>query len=226
MNSPITIVLFEDDGKFAAMLKSVLEFQEDIKIVRRFERFEVPCLNELKQIKPSLIILDIEPPFNSPYDGIQACEKISNMPELSSTKLLILSAHIDEYRICTALINGADGYACKSDRENIVQIVRSVQDGEHVFSKSIQQQFFKIVLSLIGSEKLEDFEKTLTEKERAVWDEKRKGKSNKDIAEKMHITIDGVKFHITHYNRKLKDFKASRQSLLDKIEAFLQRKLG
>jgi DNA-binding NarL/FixJ family response regulator len=231
MNSPITIILFEDDGHFATNLSNSLQFlsdtsafQQRIKIERKFYFFEDSCLEYLIDNQPNLILLDIEPPLNSPYDGITACEKIRNTPELQNTKILILSAHIDEIKVFTAIINGADGYICKSDLGTIVQDIHKVHCGDNVLSKSIQNQLFRTIRNLKNPERIEGFEATLTEKQRKIWDEKLKGTRYKDIADKMHITIDTVKFHIGNINPKLKDFKAENPNFLDKIKAFLQSK--
>ena len=84
--------------------------------------------------------------------------------------------------------------------------------------------FFKIVLLLIGSDNMDDFDKVLTDKERIVWTERQQGLSNSKIAHKMDITVDGVKFHVNKINKKIKEYKASRGSLLDKIKDFLTKK--
>ena len=224
MENLITIVLFEDDGQFATRLKNVVEFDGDIKIVRRFEKFEDKCLEELKTLQPKMVILDIEPPLGSSYDGIEAAEKIKQTLELKGCKILILSSHIDEFKICSALINGADGYADKADRKNIINAIRDVHKGDNVFSKSVQKKLPKIVLSLIGSDNMDDFNKVLTDKERIVWAARQQGLSNSAIADKMDITVDGVKFHVNKINKKIKEYKASHSSLWDKIKNFLTKK--
>ena len=122
------------------------------------------------------------------------------------------------------MINGADGYADKADKKNIVNAIRDVYNGDNVFSKSVQRMFLKIVLLLIGSENMDDFDKVLTDKERIVWAARQQNLSNSAIADNMDITVDGVKFHVNKINKKIKEYKASHSSLWDKIKNFLTKK--
>lgn len=218
MDNLIKVVLFEDDGHFATHLQRYIEFQNDIKVLRRFEKFEMSCLEELIILKPDLIILDIQVPPNCPYDGIQAAKMIDNTIELNSCKILMLTSHIDEEKICAALINGADGYVEKADRENIINSIRDVHRGDSVLSKSVQKKLLEIVKGLIGGAKIEGFEKELIKKELEIWVARLRGDSYKTIAENMGMTVDGVKFYIRKINKKLRDFKAKHNSILDKIK--------
>ncbi len=218
MDNLIKVVLFEDDGHFATHLQRYIEFQNDIKVLRRFEKFEMNCLEELIKLEPDLIILDIQVPPNCPYDGIQAAKMIDNTLELNNCKILMLTSHIDEEKICAALINGADGYVEKTDRENIINSIRDVHRGDSVLSKSVQKKLLEIVKSLIGGAKIEGFEKELTEKELVIWLARIRGDSYKTIAENMGMTVDGVKFYIRKINKKLRDFKAKRYNILGKIK--------
>lgn len=77
----------------------------------------VDAIEKAKLTKPQLIIMDVMMPK---MDGIQACEKIRKIPELSETVITFLTARGEDYSQMAGLEAGADDYITKPIKPKIL----------------------------------------------------------------------------------------------------------
>lgn len=158
-----------------------------------------------KQHQPDMILMDIGMPV---MDGIQATKTIKqSMPEI---KVIVLTSHRDENEILGAIGAGADAYSLKDIKtDRLIQVIDMVMEGALWLDPSIA----KVVMNHLTKpsvtadpkplENRETYKTDLTDREMDVLALIVEGKTNKDIADELVITIHTVKSHVASILQKL-----------------------
>lgn len=190
----IKIVLVDDHRMFRDGVKSVLSDEENIEIIGEFGHAK-DLYELLNSQQPDLIITDISMPDIS---GIEIAKYVSeNYPKI---KLLILSMHSNEEFITKSLSVGAHGYLPKDTSMNeLLEAINTIYRGDNYFNKNISDTILK---SIINKSK-EENGKTLTKREKEIISLVVDGFSNKEIADKLCISIRTVDSHKNNIMQKL-----------------------
>lgn len=77
----------------------------------------IEAIAQAKKVKPQLIIMDVMMPK---MDGIEACEKIRSIPELSETVITFLSARGEDFSQMAGFEAGADDYITKPIKPKVL----------------------------------------------------------------------------------------------------------
>ena len=192
----IKIILVDDHQMFRDGVRSVLSDEENIDIVG-----EVGAAEDLYELlilqKPDLIITDISLPGIS---GIEIAKYVSkNYPEV---KILILSMHSNEEFITKALNAGANGYLPKdTSMTELLEAINAIYKGDNYFNKNISDTILKSIINKSKNETSE--QETLTKREKEVITLVVDGLTNKEIAEKLFISIRTVDSHKNNIMQKL-----------------------
>ena len=190
----IKVILVDDHQMFRDGVKSVLSDEENIAIIG-----EVGHANDLYKLlesnSPDLIITDISMPDIS---GIDITKYVSeNFPEIN---ILILSMHSNEEFITKALNAGANGYLPKDTSMNeLLQAINIIAKGENYFNKGISDTILK---SMVNKSKISKND-NLTSRELEIVHQVVEGLSNKEIAEKLNISVRTVDSHKNNILHKL-----------------------
>ncbi len=192
----IKIILVDDHQMFRDGVRSVLSDEENIDIVG-----EVGAAEDLYELlilqKPDLIITDISLPGIS---GIEIAKYVSkNYPEV---KILILSMHSNEEFITKALNAGANGYLPKdTSMTELLEAINAIYKGDNYFNKNISDTILKSIINKSKNESSE--QEALTKREKEVITLVVDGLTNKEIAEKLFISIRTVDSHKNNIMQKL-----------------------
>jgi DNA-binding NarL/FixJ family response regulator len=197
--SSYRIVLADDHAMFRALLKKVLKERTDLEIVgEASDGFEL--LGMLSQISPHLVMLDISMPN---LRGIDAIHEIkTNHPDI---RVLILTMHKDMDFLHQAFRAGANGYLLKEDEETeIFSAIETIRAGRTYISPLLS----KSVTDDWVHDQQEDrssppFHEPLTTRERQVLKLIAEGKSTKEIAGLLFISVHTVERHRAHIMDKL-----------------------
>jgi DNA-binding NarL/FixJ family response regulator len=112
--------------------------------------------------------------------------------------------HSDEEFIIRALNAGAKGYLLKDSAEpDLVRAVRSVAHGKTFFSLEIAHMLLEDHLRRLQQEGLQDSYGLLTDREREVLQLLAEGKSNKDAAQALNVSLHTVETHRANFMQKL-----------------------
>lgn len=192
MQSISTISIIEDDVKFGLLLKKLIDSEPDLTCASIYTNLK-SSLNDLASFTPDVVLLDVQLPDGLGSDYVQVLKKVS------PTSLFIMCTSFeDDAYIFDSLKNGASGYIVKSaSPDQILTAIRDVLAGGAPMSSTIARKvvsFFQV-----EARKLDE----LTPKENELLSLLAEGLFYKEIADKMHISIDTVKKHASTIYRKL-----------------------
>jgi two-component system, NarL family, response regulator NreC len=136
-------------------------------------------------------------------NGIEAAKQISDANP--KTAVVILSMHGDESYILRALKAGARGYLLKDSAESdLVRAIRSVREGKSFFSPAVSKVLLEDYVRKLQRTGGEDSYDLLTPREREVLQLVAEGKSNKETANILHLSVYTVETHRANIMEKLK----------------------
>jgi DNA-binding NarL/FixJ family response regulator len=176
-----TRVLLADDHRiFLAGLQKLLE--EDFDIVGAVGDGRALC-EEALRLKPDVIVADISMPSLNGIDAVR-----SLFAEGCSAKVIFLSMHGDALYVSEALRTGAAGYILKRDApDKLVAAIRGATRGKRSAPPAVSQPESEVP-GAVGSG-------VLTPRQREIWQLLAEGRTPKEIATTMGISVRTVEFH-------------------------------
>ena len=196
---PIKIILTEDHQILRDGVKALIA-SENIEITgEAASGAELWKLLENEQ--PDIILMDISLPDTS---GIELTRLISE--RYPWIKVLILSMFTDESFINQAIKSGAKGYLHKNTtREEMLIAIDTVYSGNDFYSDNISKIILKsyIEKAKVKSEEIQNPHEVLSKREIEILKMFAEGFINKEIADKLFISIRTVESHKNHIMQKL-----------------------
>ena len=179
-------------------LRVLLEQQPGLNVVGEASdgREAVAMANSLR---PDVLVMDIGMPN---LNGIEAAAQITQAhPEIS---IVMLSMHSDESYVLRALKAGAKGYLLKDSAESdLLRAVHAVAEGKSFFSPAVSKVLLDDYVRKLKRSGTEDPYDLLTPREREVLQLVAEGKSNKDVAQLLNLSVYTVETHRSNIMEKL-----------------------
>jgi DNA-binding NarL/FixJ family response regulator len=193
---PYRIVLADDHCLFREGIKRIIEEIPDLEVVGEAGD-GLGLLELVKKTQPDMVILDISMPN---LQGIEATNKIKSL--FPQVKILILTMHKSKEHLYRAMSAGADGYLLKENAyDDLVSAVSDLREGKTYISNLVYSHmvdFFRL-----QRRELVQQPKVLSGREREVLELISEGKTSKEIAEKLDISITTVQSHRVNIKKKL-----------------------
>jgi DNA-binding NarL/FixJ family response regulator len=195
---PIRILLADDHTVMRTGLKLLLERQPDFEVVgEACDGRETTAL--AANLKPDVVVLDIAMPQLS---GLEAARHIN--ASAPRTGIVILSMHSDESYVMRALKAGARGYLLKDSAEaDLIGAIRAVVDGKAFFSPAISKMLAEDYVREMRLRGAEDSYELLTNREREILHLLAEGRSNKEVANMLNLSLYTVETHRSNILEKL-----------------------
>jgi DNA-binding NarL/FixJ family response regulator len=188
------ILLADDHALLRNGLRRILESYPEFCVVAEAAS-GTEAVTAARDAQPDVAIVDIGMPG---LNGIEATSQILRHSPL--TAVLILSMHGDARYVLRAMKAGASGYLLKdSVEEDLLEAIRAVRSGQTFFSPAIAD-----VLSRHEGDEVEDRYDLLTGREREVYRMLAEGKSNKEIACLLSLSLHTVETHRNRIMEKLR----------------------
>ena len=159
------------------------------------------AVQQAKRLRPDVVVLDLTMPD---LNGLEATRQIRQLAP--KTEVLILTAHESEQLVHEVLSAGAKGYVLKSDAGNLlITAVEHLLKGKPFFSSQISEIVLKAYLTPPGTGGVEPAGAArLTRREREVVQLIAEGKSTKEIAGVLGISVETAETHRSNLMRKMK----------------------
>jgi two-component system response regulator NreC len=194
----IRILLADDHGIVRKGLRFLLERHSDMEVVGEADNGR-DAVRLAQELDPSIVIMDIAMPL---LNGIEATVQIAKSNP--KTGVVILSMHADEEYLVRVLLAGARAYLLKDAAEmDLVLAVRAVAQGRPFFSPQISQALLEDYMRHLQQKGLEDSYELLTDREKEILQLLAEGKSNKEVAALLGLSIYTVETHRSNLMQRL-----------------------
>jgi two-component system response regulator NreC len=191
-------MIADDHPMVRGGLRALLERNGEFKVIAEaadgYEAIDLATLH-----KPDVLLLDVGMPRLS---GPDAALSISQ--KVPSIRIVMVSMHSDEAYVLRALKAGARGYLLKASPEaDVLTAVRAVAAGNAYFSPSITKLLVEEYVLEVRRRGAEDSYDLLSTREKEILQLLATGKSNRDIAEMLFISVSTVETHRNNIFQKL-----------------------
>ncbi len=194
----MTRIILADDHKIIREgLRSLLEKQTDMEVVAEAQD-GLTTVNLVHKLRPDVVVMDIGMPE---MNGIDATAQITS--EHKETKVIALSMHSDRRFVMQMLKAGAAGYLLKDSAfEELVLAIHTVRRNKRYLSPAITDVVIKEYLQNLPTAESTVFT-VLTAREREVLQHIAEGKSTKQIAGILGVSVKTVETHRQQVMEKL-----------------------
>lgn len=196
--SEYRILLADDHSIVRKGLRTILEEDGSLEVVAEASNGR-EAVDLCQSLEPHIAVMDVSMPQ---LNGLEAAAQLQRSS--SPTKVIVLSMYRDETYILRALTAGAKGYLLKDTaEEEILPAIRAVIRGNSYFSASISQTLLDDHVRYLQKRGLQDSYDLLTEREREVLQLLAEGRSNKEVAGVLNLSLSTVETHRTNMMQKL-----------------------
>ena len=189
MTEPVRVLIVDDHPMVAEGIEAILETYDDIQVVGTLSNGRA-AIDQVHTLAPDVILLDLNMPG---VTGLSATEMI--LEKRPGTRILILSMHDSPEYISTALNHGARGYILKDVPTDEIKIaIERVMAGEEYLCTGARASL---------RPRIADGREVLTSREQTILLQLAQGKSNREVADTLDISVHTVETHRKNIKRKL-----------------------
>ena len=214
--APKAKVLVVDDHAFMRVaINAILTSDSSLEVVGEAKNGQ-EAIERCRELHPDLVLMDVSMPR---MNGLEATGKLkAQSPE---TSVLILTAHADQSLLMEAVKAGAAGYVLKGENPNhVLDAVRAVLDGGTPLDQGLAMKLLRSIgeevavqenvrpqtqptTSVEPAAPVSSMPNPLTPKETEVLSYLASGKTNRQIARELHLSLSTVKRHLERILSKL-----------------------
>jgi two-component system response regulator NreC len=194
----LRVLLADDHGIVRRGLRSLLEIEQGLTVVGEAAD-GLEALRLCEELLPDILIVDVGMPKLNGIDVAARAQKLDRPP-----RTVILSMHSDESYIIRALAAGAQAYLLKdATDEDLLPAIRAVAAGKRFFSPAVTAVLVEDYLRQLQARGLTDSYHLLTDREKQVLQLLAEGRSNKEVATLLELSLSTVETHRGNLMQKL-----------------------
>lgn len=192
----IRIAIFDDNTQLRESLFDLVDASEGFICVGAFPNCE-NVLQNVKDTKPDVILMDIEMPVVSGIDAVILIKE--RFPDV---KILMQTIFEDDEKVFQSICNGAEGYILKNTAPGeILSSLKEIYEGGAPMTPAIATKVLRMFKNNFSAKKDESFNLSIREKE--ILKHLVEGLSYKMIADACFISLETVSGHIKNIYKKL-----------------------
>lgn len=196
----ITVLLADDQELVRTGLRALLEADADIVVVAEAANGEEAVVRA-RAHRPDVVLMDLRMPR---VDGVEATTRIRADPELSRTRIVVLTTFDDEDDVLAAIRAGAAGYLLKdTSSAELRAAVRTVASGGNLLSPRVARQVMEHLARVPAVPAPDPRLARLTDRETAVLQRLSLGESNAEIGRALHLSAATVRTYVSRILTKL-----------------------
>jgi len=193
----IKVFIADDHKILRESLIILLSRDESIEVIGEAADGQ-EAFGKIGTLRPDVAVLDISLPG---LNGLDLAAKLQQ--EIPEVKIVILTMHKSEDFVNRALFAGVKGYVLKENAlEELIQSIRTVHEGGMFLSNTITEL---VVNSYMKESQtgIHDTAKSMSTREREILQLLAEGYNNKDISEKLNLSVKTVETHRANIMRKM-----------------------
>jgi DNA-binding NarL/FixJ family response regulator len=192
------IVLADDHALLRQGIRKIIENEEGLEVIGEVGD-GLELISFLNRQRTNLVLLDISMPN---VRGIEVINEIRRAQP--GVKVLMLTMHNNREYLYAAISAGADGYLLKENSdEELITAIKQVMEGETYISSALSADFSEDLVQFYRKNKKLPFEH-LTNREREILKMVAEGKTSREIADLLYISLRTVEHHRANIMRKMK----------------------
>ena len=194
----LRILLADDHTVMRSGLRALLERQQNFEVVGEADNGR-EAVSLCASLLPDIVIMDVGMPL---LNGVEATKAL--LKQSPSTGVVILSMHSDEVYVMRSLQAGARAYLLKdSAAPDLISAIDAVSHGKSFFSPAIRSLLAEDFVQVLRQKGAVDSYELLTAREREILQLLAEGKSNKEVAADLNISLYTVETHRSNILEKL-----------------------
>ncbi|MBI3537851.1 MAG: response regulator transcription factor [Chloroflexi bacterium] len=201
MIKPIRVVIADDHTIVRQGIRSLLQAEPDIKVIGEASDGR-EAVQLTRELKPDVVVMDLAMPE---MDGLEATRVIKQ--ESAQTQILALTMHESDEYFFRVLQLGALGYVLKrAATSDLLAAVRAIAGGEVFLYPAVAKKLVTDYIARAQTKGEEDARRSyaaLTPREREILARLAEGLSNREIADKLVLSLSTVQTHSAHIMEKL-----------------------
>ncbi|RPI86639.1 MAG: DNA-binding response regulator [Chloroflexi bacterium] len=193
----VRVLVVDDHALVRLGLMTLIDDQADMQVVGEAGSAS-EAVRKVDQLQPDIVLMDIRMPGEG---GIHATQQVTaNFPK---THVIILTSFTEDELVLRAIQAGAAGYVLKqADNEDLLRAIRAVSRGEALLDPVTTARMLNKMRELSHKADRDAF-RDLSERELEVLAELTRGKTNAEIAAKLHLSEKTVRNHVSTILDKL-----------------------
>ena len=190
-------MVVDDHEVVRSGLKAILEPEDDLAVVGAAASAD-EAIQQVPRLTPDVILMDVR---MGEMNGIEACRLIKSAhPEVN---VLMLTSFGEEEAVMSAIMAGASGYLLKNiGRADLLKAIRAVAAGQNLLDPTVTRKVMERLTQLATKEEARATE-GVSEREKEVLALVAQGLTNKEIADKLIISENTARNHVSRILVKL-----------------------
>jgi two-component system nitrate/nitrite response regulator NarL len=189
--APVRIVIANNHSILRAGLRSFLEGEPDFRIIGEADT-TTDAVAIVAERKPDVVLLDAAV---SELSGLDALERLRGFP---ASRVILLTTSVEPTFFVRALQLGVRGVVLRNTAAPLLfKCIRVVVSGEYWIPRGLMSSLVQLLLRMPLAEAVQPLSIGLTDRERHVLELVVTGHTNREISQKLTVTADTVKHHLT-----------------------------
>ena len=197
MAETLRVMLVDDHEVVRQGLRALLEAEGDIEVVAEAENGPT-AVSLASAHRPDVVVMDVRMPGGS---GVEACRAIRD--ERPDAQVIMLTSFSDDEALFNSIMAGAAGFVLKQIRgRDLIDAIRTVAGGKSLLDPDVTKR----VLERLRKAKFDDKDPKLARlspQEERILDMVGDGLTNREIAERIHLSDKTVKNYVSTILQKL-----------------------
>ena len=197
MAEPLRVMLVDDHEIVRQGLRALLEAEDDIEVVAEADNGP-SAVSSASAHQPDVVVMDVRMPGGS---GVEACRAIRD--ERPDAQVIMLTSFSDDEALFNSIMAGAAGFVLKQIRgRDLIDAIRTVGSGKSLLDPDVTKRVLERLRKAKFDEKDPKLARLSPQEER-ILDMIGEGLTNREIAERIHLSDKTVKNYVSTILQKL-----------------------